>query len=358
MSQAKRLAGLVPLMAGLGMNWCSAVAADSAAVFMYHRFDEAQHPSTSISRAHFERQLELLQSEGMAVVPLARLVAFLRGEQALPERAVVITVDDAYRSVATVGHPILAGFGYPYTVFVASGPVDAGLGGYMGWGEMRRLAGEGVTFANHGADHLHLADRLQGESEIAWRRRVTADLEQGAARLDAELGETGAVLERVFAYPYGEFDAPLAGLVEARGWLAFGQQSGAIGRLSDQRALPRFPIAEAFADADEFRVKALTLPLPVTRVSPWDPVTPEVRPNVEFSLEASADGWRGLACFVSGQGQVPLDWLERGRRFRVGPQAPFAPGRHRVNCTAPGPDGRFFWFSHPWLIKAGDEVTR
>jgi hypothetical protein len=135
------------------------------------------------------------------------------------------------------------------------------------------------------------------------------------------------------------------------GYLAFGQQSGAIGRHSDLRALPRFPMAEAFGDLAEFRTKVATLPMPVTAVEPWDPVVATGLPRVTVTLADQRLAVDRLACFISGQGAVTVKWLEADTRFEVGPASPFPAGRHRVNCTVPGSDGRFHWFSHPWIVR-------
>ncbi len=76
-----------------------ASAADSAVVLMYHRFGEDRYPSTSIRIEQFEAQLEHLQVNGYAVVPLADVAAAINDDAPLPDRAVAITIDDAYRSV-------------------------------------------------------------------------------------------------------------------------------------------------------------------------------------------------------------------------------------------------------------------
>jgi len=49
--------------------------------------------------------------------------AALSGAAALPPRPVLITFDDGYRSVATIGAPILAAYGLPAVVFACSEPV-------------------------------------------------------------------------------------------------------------------------------------------------------------------------------------------------------------------------------------------
>ena len=323
-------------------------ADDSAVVFMYHRFGEDKYPATNIRVDQFRQQMDYLRDGGFTVIPLEELLAFLSGSQPLPSKAAVITVDDAYLSVYEVAYPLLLEYGFPFTVFVATNPPDHKLPGYMKWDQMREMAAKGVTFANHGAGHIYMVKRLPGEPESQWQSRVAADIEKGWQRLTEELPTP---LAGVFAYPYGEYDTGVAELLNGRGYIAFGQQSGAIGRLSDKRALPRFPMAEAFAGMDGFRTKALSLPLPVTEVAPWDPVTSETLPELTITLAQSGARLDNLACFVSGQGRVAVQWIEPARRFSVKPGQPLMKGRQRVNCTAPGSDGRYFGFSHQWIVQ-------
>jgi len=323
-------------------------AEDSAVVFMYHRFGETQYPATNIRVDQFRQQMDYLRDGGFTVIPLAELMAFLSGSTELPSKAVVITVDDSYLSVYEVAYPLLLEYGFPFTVFVSTDPVDHRLPGYLNWDQMREMANSGVTFANHGAGHLYMVQRLPDEAETAWRERVAADIEKGWRRLTEELTSP---LAGVFAYPYGEYDTGVSELLKNRGYVAFGQQSGAIGRLSDQRALPRYPMAEAFAEMSEFRTKAKSLPLPVTEVVPWDPVTAEILPELTITLGESAARLDDLACFVSCQGRVEVSWIKPSRQFTVRPARPLGKGRQRVNCTAPRNDGRYFWFSHQWIVQ-------
>jgi peptidoglycan/xylan/chitin deacetylase (PgdA/CDA1 family) len=326
-------------------------AADSAVVLMYHRFGEDSYPSTNIRVEQLEAQLEHLREGGYAVVPLADVLEFLTGGGSLPPRAVVITIDDAYRSVYDVAFPRFRAAGFPFTVFVATDPVDQGLRAYMTWDQMREMATAGATYANHGASHDSLIERQAGESDADWKSRVRADVDKGWRRLRDELDPVPGV----FAYPYGEYDGAVAGTLRGMGYVAFGQQSGAVGQGSDLRALPRFPMAEAFADLAEFRTKVASRPLPVVAVEPWDPVVLTRRPRIEVTLGDADARLSDLACYVSGQGAVEVEWLTPTKRFRVGPSESFGEGRHRVNCTVPRSDGRYLWFSHPWIIQNTNE---
>jgi peptidoglycan/xylan/chitin deacetylase (PgdA/CDA1 family) len=322
-------------------------AADTAVVLMYHRFAENKYPSTSIRLDQFQAHLAHLKERGYNVIPLADLLAAFNEGKPLPERAVVITIDDAYRSIYTVAHELFQSYGFPYTVFVATDGVDDGLPAYMSWEEMRELEVDGVTFANHGAAHRSTIEEGGFASEDERLALVRTDVERGWKRLSEELNP----LPRVFAYPYGEYDAATAGLLKQMGYMCFGQQSGAISTASDKRALARFPMAESFGGMDQFRTKVASLPMPVLEVEPWDPVVTTRLPEITVTLGDTDARIAELACYVSGQGRVDVEWLEPERRFTIGPREPFGEGRYRVNCTAPRNDGRYLWFSHVWIVR-------
>ena len=329
-----------------GLLGVPAYADDSAVVLMYHRFGEDRYPETNIRIKQFEAQLELLKQEEYVVLPLSRLLVALKGKESLPLNSVVITIDDAYRSAYEVAYPRLKEYGFPFTVFVSTDPVDKGLPGYMTWEQMREMVSGGASFANHGAGHLSMLTRIKGESDSDRITRAAADVDKGRRRLSSELEP----IPGVFSYPYGEFDRLIADKLQEMGYICFGQHSGAVGPGSDRRALPRFPIAEAYSDIAEFRTKIRSIPMPVEQLTPWEPAVMENRPEIEVSLGETDARLSELACFVSGQGRVPVQWIEAGKRFAVVPRLPLESGRQRVNCTVPRDDGRYLWFSHPWFV--------
>ena len=331
--------------------WAHA-AQSHAVVLMYHRFGEDRYPSTSIRLEQFDAQLRYLAEHDYHIWPLARVIRYLRSHAPLPDRTVALTVDDAFASVYTEAYPRLKARRWPLTVFVSTDPVDRGLPGYMRWSEMREMRANGVYFANHSADHTHLIARNPGEDEAAWRRRVQGDVLEAQRRLEAELGPEVNRAPKLFAYPYGEYDTALAALVRSLGYIAMGQQSGAIGPNTDPRALPRYPMAEAFAELDRFAAKARSLPLALTEVAPWDPVVTGANPPAMSAVLTDPEvDPSTLRCYASGQGQIEVSWPDRrARRFTVVAHAPFPAGRGRYNCTAPAAGGRYRWYSHLWVI--------
>ena len=323
-----------------------AVETDGAVVFMYHRFADDRFPSTNVRREQFAAQLALLKAQDFNVISLEELLQHLTDEQPLPDNAVVLTIDDAFRSVYDVAHPMLKSYGFPYTVFVSSDGIDDGITDYMTWEQMRELAADGVTFANHGASHRSLIDPPEPNRYDAW---LAADIARGMRRLREELEP----IEGVFAYPYGEFNERATAALRDAGYrFAFGQHSGPVGPLSPALELPRFPINETYGPIEDFRLRARSLPLPVATVSPPDHHTGNRLPRITIELAETLEPLdRGLACYVSGQGRVETDWSGSSQRFRTGPRTPLGAGRNRINCTAPAGDGRYYWFSHPWFVR-------
>lgn len=331
-------------------------AANAAVVFMYHRFGESAYPSTSVRLSQFDAHLQHLDDAGYQVWPLSRIAAKLAAGEALPDRVVAISIDDAYSSIYEHAWPRLRERGWPFTVFVTTDPIDRGSHGYMSWEQMREMARGGAQFANHSRSHDKLHLRRAGESAAAWEARIRADLGHAEARLRAELRAAVPDTPRLLAYPYGEYSLALTKLVAELGYIAFGQHSGALGVGQDLLSLPRFPMAEAYAEPAEFRQKAATLPLILRGLDPADPVVgADNPPRLSAILDSAYGDPRRLNCFASGQGALEVKWPDPdGRRFSIRAAKPYPPGRARYNCTLPAREaGRYHWYSQPWIIPGG-----
>jgi len=77
---------------------------------------------------------------------LARLVRLLATPAAVPERAVVITIDDGYRSVYTGAWPILRQYGYPFTVFLYVEAVEKKYREFLSWKKSKRCGRRELIF--------------------------------------------------------------------------------------------------------------------------------------------------------------------------------------------------------------------
>ena len=314
-------------------------AADSAVILIYHRFGENELPLTNIRIEQFEAHIAELTSGPYTVLGLPEIVARLKSGEALPDRTVAITIDDAYRSVFDAAFPRLRVANLPFTVFVSTDPVDLARGGYMSWDQVRVLAREGVAIGNHSTSHLHMigVGAAQNESEISGATQRFVD-ELGAA-------------PRLFAYPYGEYGKAIRDLVAASGFdAAVAQFSGVAYPGSDLYALPRFALNEQYGDMDRFRLIVNALPLPATDIMPSDPVLGPNPPAFGFTVTEDFEALGALQCFPSHMGEAARVERLGPRRIEIRFDQAFPRGRNRINCTMPGPDGRWRWLGAPFFV--------
>ncbi|MDY6943872.1 MAG: polysaccharide deacetylase family protein [Pseudomonadota bacterium] len=181
-------------------------------VLCYHRFGSERHKMV-VSPARFREQMAFLKREGYRVVRLEALKAFLEGRGDLPERAVVITVDDGYRSFFDVAYPILRSFDYPATLFVYSDFVGAPAG--LTREQLRHMAASGlIDIQPHSKTHSHLGRPEEGESKTAFSSRVSEEL----AVPRRALAEFTTDSLDAFAYPYGASSDEALSALEEQGY--------------------------------------------------------------------------------------------------------------------------------------------
>lgn len=326
--------------------------------FIYHRFDEDRYPSTNISSTIFKQQLDYIKENDITVVALPEIVDRLRSGEALPERAIALSVDDAYRSFYDVAMPLLREYQFPVTLFVNTDAV--GSQGYLDWGELRELMAQGVEIGNHTASHAYLVEMREGESVELWLQRLRADISRAQQALRQNLG----IEARLFAYPYGEYSDQVVRLVEEMGFAAaFAQQSGVIHASHNLYTLPRFPMGGPFASFSGFVNKLKMDPLLVTEVKPFDPVIRNNPPQLELTLGQVVAPAAVINCFVQGDNRC---WVEKHPKrgpghYTVRAEQPLEGRRNKYTLTFQGKDGTWQWYSHLWInaerpfIGSGDQ---
>ncbi len=180
------------------------MSAPRLAVLGYHRIGPPPQGEWEswyfVSRSAFSRHLQLVQEAGWTCIDADRFLTGLREPQQLPERALLITFDDGYRSMVEHALPCLSEHGIPSVLFVPSDhvgrrntfdlaepPEDI-----CDWDDLRLLDSNGMAVESHAASH-------RAFSELAPEDRG-AELERSKRAIEEQLGKA----VRLFAYPFGD----------------------------------------------------------------------------------------------------------------------------------------------------------
>ncbi|MED5326957.1 MAG: polysaccharide deacetylase family protein [Pseudomonadota bacterium] len=329
-----------------GSNIDSSVSTTpNAAILLYHHVSSSTPASTSISPEAFKSHMEYLDAHH-TVVSLQDVVSAIQHNTTLPENAVAITFDDGYANILDNAHPILADLGFPYTVFI--NPDEIGVGPkQLTWEQVIAMHNDGVVFANHTLDHLHMLNGEQAMGERAWLEKVWQNVESAEKKIEDKLD----ISLKYLAYPFGEYNTALANKLKAEGYIGFGQHSGAVGPSSDMQALPRFPAAGPYANLATLKTKLNSLAMPVTQSSHKDPRMTTRNLSSPISLTIDSDDVRltQVNCFFGGD-PIETSLEENVLTFTLDETLPI--GRSRVNCTAPSnaQSGRYYWYSTPFFV--------
>lgn len=191
-------------------------------ILMYHHLSEDVTNSEMVSPEQFEAQIRALSEAGYTGVSFDELQAYvLRGEP-LPEKPVVITFDDGYRSNYTLAYPILQKYGMKATIFavgVSFGTdhykdTDYAITPHFGAAEAAEMTASGlISIQSHTYDMHQWPPyetgsavrenilQLSSESEEAYVQALTEDFTRSRALLEDATGRPVDVL----AYPAGQY---------------------------------------------------------------------------------------------------------------------------------------------------------
>ena len=191
-------------------------------ILMYHHLSEDVTNSEMVSPEQFEAQIRALAEAGYTGISFDELQAYvLRGEP-LPEKPVVITFDDGYRSNYTLAYPILQKYGMKATIFaigVSFGTdhykdTDYAITPHFGAAEAAEMTASGlISIQSHTYDMHQWPPyetgsavrenilQLSSESEEAYVQALTEDFTRSRALLEDATGRPVDVL----AYPAGQY---------------------------------------------------------------------------------------------------------------------------------------------------------
>ncbi|MGG3955357.1 polysaccharide deacetylase family protein [Bhargavaea massiliensis] len=209
-------------------------------ILMYHHFEEEGINSLTVHPKNFEEQMKAIKEEGYETITFGQLIAFLNHEGTLPEKPILITMDDGYESNYKYAYPILKELNMKAAIFLITSKIrreeekhlEDGLPN-LSWEQIHEMSESGlIEFHSH--THDSHKKYMKGKKEVAYlagpivkengeletqeeyEQRIMNDLLLSKKLIEKNIGQPVTVL----CYPYGAYSETSEKVAKEVGFLA------------------------------------------------------------------------------------------------------------------------------------------
>lgn len=198
----------------------------SLPVLMYHFFydkNSGKGPDNNwMEISDFDAEMKYLQDNNFYFPSWQEVEDYIDGKITLPEKSVVITVDDGDPSFFKLAIPIIEKHNIKATSFVITA-------WYMDY--CNNYKSDNVIYESH-SDNMHVGGKDGKGVMLSWsENKILSDIKTSSNKLN------GA---DIFCYPFGQYNDLDKKIVKKAGYkLAFTTKGGRVKKGSDKYALPR-----------------------------------------------------------------------------------------------------------------------
>ena len=184
-------------------------------VIMYHSVCEKSPSEYTVTPQQFESDLLWLKNNGYSTVSTEQLVNYTHGKGSLPEKCVMITLDDGYYNNLSEVLPILEKYRMSAVISVVGfytdniAPADPHVPeySYLTWSDIKELSDSGFAEIGNHTYNMHSFDgirkgcaKVKGETNEEYINTLKSDIQL----LQSEIHRNTGISPIVFAYPFGE----------------------------------------------------------------------------------------------------------------------------------------------------------
>jgi peptidoglycan/xylan/chitin deacetylase (PgdA/CDA1 family) len=209
-------------------------------ILCYHGLAERCESSLCMTTPLFREQMRYLKENHYRVVSMADLADFLAYRRALPAKAVVINLDDGYRSAYDIAYPILKTYGFTATLFIYTDFIGASANS-LTWDQLQKMKADGFEIGSHSVSHCDLTKKREGEDNDRYIERIREELFLSKRLIDRKLNQDTSY----FAFPYGDYNHRVLSLCKEAGYsLGLSVKRGGNPFFSDPLVLRRDQILQ------------------------------------------------------------------------------------------------------------------
>lgn len=169
------------------------------AVLGYHNFSNTKPISEMRMRtSEFCRQMQYIRDAGLSVITMQDFLDWRFGDRCLPERCILITIDDGWKSVYTDAYPVLKAYGYPFTLFLYTRYINV-QGDSMTDTQIREMLANGASIGSHSTNHLYPKSwKKFAQDSAEYAAQIKTEILDSADKLKGMFGACSA-----YCYPGG-----------------------------------------------------------------------------------------------------------------------------------------------------------
>jgi peptidoglycan/xylan/chitin deacetylase (PgdA/CDA1 family) len=232
------LALLLTQPGGFALGAESDGASTVVPILVYHRLGGVVADTMTVKTSVFASHLEYLKTNGYTVIPLRRLIAYIKNEAPPPPaRSVVITVDDGHESVFTDMFPLISRYHIPVTLFIYPSAISNAKYA-MTWQQLSEMRDSGlVDIQSHTYWHPNFKREKKRLSRNAYEKFVYMQMSKSQEVLEQKLANHVDML----AWPFGIYDDELVNSARQLGYIAgFTLERRHASHSDNLMALPRY----------------------------------------------------------------------------------------------------------------------
>ncbi|WP_083927954.1 polysaccharide deacetylase family protein [Desulfobacter curvatus] len=182
-------------------------------ILCYHKFLPNDPSPLNTPPDIFRQQLTFLKDNGFRTISPDMFLNFLRYRRQIPKKAVMITIDDGFKSGLNTAAPILLEFGFSAVFFVYTDYIGVS-GKALTWQDLRQLKADGFYIGSHSTSHSDLSRKLEEETNDAYGKRLYREIVVSKQTLDRKLNQNTTI----FSFPYGRYNKHVMALSRKAGY--------------------------------------------------------------------------------------------------------------------------------------------
>ena len=170
----------------------------SVPIILYHHiqpYDEALkegQEKLTVDPAFFEMHMSYLSSAGYTSLTVDNVVFALQNKQPLPQKSIVVTLDDGYDDNYIHAYPILKKYNIVGNFMIPSGLMETP--GYLSWAQISEMISSGQKMYNHTWSHAPLG--------YISKEQIIDEVSKSSKKLE----EVTGIPQTILTYPYGSFN--------------------------------------------------------------------------------------------------------------------------------------------------------